>query len=460
MKKILLFGLIVFSFMFINTSSVVNAESKPYWERYFDEKYPNGLHSTDNHDCEGCSGGNSQWKDIERTFRLEEVGGSGNSTPYLEAIYFTENTIFNNVEEVSVKSSDESIMTAEVKPYDFSKEKENFNKYVEEYNKRSLEEFNKWIGGDYSSKPTWWEFHNLEKEETWWEFYGFDTEPVNAVQVITHAKDLGNVTLTVSAKNKSDIHINWKMRIVDYLKQEGALQILNNLERYKDVIPGSTGDFLSNGEDYTFSVKLDKNEDISALINSLKGKDIKVLINGYVLNGKDITSNVNKGFTYDYSISMDTSINKDKINSLVELKDAIYVDFVYHGVLPTPYNLSIDVGYYMRSQYNKNEEEVKQYLKDKKFTLLYYNQDTNRMEVVKENLVVNENGKLNITFDHFSSYVLVPSDDYKMVNTSNNVTSNNAQTSSMDIVLYSVLAVSSLVGIVYIIVSKKRRKIA
>ena len=138
-------------------------------------------------------------------------------------LYFTENTIFNNVEEVSVKSSDESIMTAEVKPYDFSKEKENFNKYVEEYNKRSLEEFNKWIGGDYSSKPTWWEFHNLEKEETWWEFYGFDTEPVNAVQVITHAKDLGNVTLTVSAKNKSDIHINWKMRIVDYLKQEGAL---------------------------------------------------------------------------------------------------------------------------------------------------------------------------------------------------------------------------------------------
>ena len=37
---------------------------------------------------------------------------------------------------------------------------------------------------------------------------------------------------------------------------------------------------------------------------------------------------------------------------------------------------------------------------------------------------------------------------------------NNAQTSSIDVVLYSILALGSLVGITYILVSKKKKEIA
>lgn len=67
------------------------------------------------------------------------------------------------------------------------------------------------------------------------------------------------------------------------------------------------------------------------------------------------------------------------------------------------------------------------------------------------------NGKATITVNEFSPFIIALTDDD---NVEVNKAPNNAQTSSMDIVLYSVLAVGSLVGIVYIIVSKKRRKIA
>ncbi len=67
------------------------------------------------------------------------------------------------------------------------------------------------------------------------------------------------------------------------------------------------------------------------------------------------------------------------------------------------------------------------------------------------------NGKATITVNEFSPFIIALTDDD---NVEVNKAPNNAQTSSMDVVLYSLLAVGSLVGIVYIVVSKKRRKIA
>ncbi len=486
-------------FMFGSTN--VNAESKPYWEKYFEENWSEGLGA--GMGCGGSTSGLREWKDIDRTFFLI-FGGCGDAPdPFTYyPIYYTDNVIFNDVEEVTVKSSDESIMTGEVKPYDFSKEKKALNDFIEYYDKLTFEEFKQELidyGYEeqaklYTKKPTWYEYNGWESEPTWWAFYGFRSEPTKAVEVITHAKDLGNATLTVSAKDKEDIHINWKMEI-EYAEPDGIIQVLNNLERYKDIIYGGT-DSLAEKE-YAFRVDYDENDDLSELINTLKGKDVKLLFSNYssvgetsyILDGNEIKNTVDKGFTYSNEISMETSINKDAIDSLVELKDAIYIDFAYHGTLPTTYKLNVDINQYIYNlfydqlncpnyDWEKTEEEnaeyfrcsngasekANEYLKTTKFDLLYYNPETEKMEVVKQGLLANEEGIVALEFDHFSSYVLVDSAKYNITNNPikkpNNDAPNNAQTSSMNIILYASILLISLIGIGYLLIKKSKKKIA
>lgn len=77
-----------------------------------------------------------------------------------------------------------------------------------------------------------------------------------------------------------------------------------------------------------------------------------------------------------------------------------------------------------------------------------------------------ENGKATITVSEFSPFMIALSDSNDRGTAApsedtNNTTSapNNAQTSSIDIVLYSILAIGSLLGITYIVV-KNRKKVA
>lgn len=474
-------------FLFGSTSA--NAQEKTYWEEYFEENYSNGLSQ--------YGGFVSLWEDINMSFSLVNVDGMGDmSDPLLfYPEYYTNNIIFNDVENVTIKSSDETIMTGEVKSYDFSKEKESFNNYVKWYNELTLDEFKQYLidygyedwAESFKEKPIWWMYNGWESEPTWWAMYGFESEPTNAVEVITHAKDLGNATLTVSAKDKEDIKINSAMEIVDGIEPEGVVQILNNLDRYKDIMPGTKADnwiwvFAGKAQEYDFSVP-SSSEDLSNLINTLKGKDITVLFynysgigdTSYVLNGKDITNTVSEGFTYDSNISMETSINKDKIDSLVELKDAIYIDFTYHGILPAPYKLNVNVENYIVDSFfeqlgceqydwasesyntcwNNAWDKSYEYFDNTTFDLLYYNPETEKMEVVKQDLKA-KNGVITLEFDHFSSYVLVASSNYTITNKA----SNNAQTSSMNIALYGGIALISLVGIAYLLIKKNKKKIA
>lgn len=474
--------------VFLFGSTNVNAEEKPYWEKYFEENYSEGLGAGVS--C-GANGGLRNWEngDIDRLFALVYGGCGGSSEQLLfYSEYYTNNIIFNDVENVTVKSSDETIMTGEVKAYDFSKEKEAFNNYVKWYNELTFDEFQQYLIQDghedwaesFIEKPIWWMYNGYESEPTWWTMYGFASEPTKAVEVITHAKDLGNATLTVSAKDKEDIHINWTMDI-EYVEPDGIIQILNNLDRYKNIISERT----YYDEKYTFMVASDNN--LSELINTLKGKDITLLFENYssigettyTLNGKDITNTVSEGFTYDSNVSMETSINKDKIDSLVELKDAIYIDFTYHGVLPTTYKLNINVEDYIvgsfveklgcrqyswdtdPENYTKCWSDVwdkaYEYFENTTFDLLYYNPETEEMEVVTKGLKAKE-GFIELEFDHFSSYVLVANGNYTITNKPK--TSNNAQTSSMNVYLYIGVALVSLVGIGYLLIKKSKKKIA
>lgn len=68
-------------------------------------------------------------------------------------------------------------------------------------------------------------------------------------------------------------------------------------------------------------------------------------------------------------------------------------------------------------------------------------------------------GKAEITVSEFSPFMIALSNNNTTTENVNNAP-NNAQTSSIDIVLYSILALGSLVGITYILISKKKKEIA
>lgn len=157
MKKIVSIILMMTAF-FMFGSTNVNAESSSYWKEYFEKNYSEGLSQ--------YGGFVSTWQDIDMNFSLVNVGGMGDMPDPLIFIpeYYTHNIIFNDVENVTVKSSDETIMTGEVKTYDFSKEKEAFNNYVKWYNELTLDEFKQYLI-DYgheewtknlTEKPIWW----------------------------------------------------------------------------------------------------------------------------------------------------------------------------------------------------------------------------------------------------------------------------------------------------------------
>lgn len=486
MKKYFSLILILASVFLIGNKNVYAAS--PYWEKVFKNFGDINFQGTGLYDSRLY--GIKEWKDYTITYSVNDVDGRGATNIYnFVTMYYSKGGIFNDISNLQITNNNDDILIAEASPYDFSREKKNYEDYIDFYSKLTLEEINSYQNENdkYEQKPTWWEYNGYQTEPTtWWEAYRLDSEPTNAMEVVPKVKDLGKASFTISADGKSDITINytiqvsyfpsyWKELKVGNNKTQGLVEILNNLDKYKDVISS----YGSGNKSYNFAYAVEENEDLSAVINALKGKDITVkFVQGgaisttYYLNGKDIKSTVNKGFTFYHNISMETSINKDKINSLVDLKDALYIDFAYHGNLPAPYTMTVNIMDYIRSQYEKKnreqyqcgaeyddcwqrawesaEQQANEYMKNKKFTLLYYNPDTNKMEVINDGLTANANGELELTFNHFSSYVIVGSDDYKIT--------NNPQTSNVNMIAYLLIAVASIAGISCLTISMKKRK--
>lgn len=510
MKRVLSYALTFATVLFLGSTNVF---ADGYWEEYFKDTPITGY--------TGCGLNGpyylSDWQNMtkEETIRYGGCGGYG---PGFNPVPGTWNLVFDNTQNITIKSSNENIVTATTKPYDFSYEKNNYETYIEKFNKLTFEEFlrdyegcmdndgnfsqdSQYCNTEYKTKPTWWEYSEYKTEpKTWWEAYGLSKEPENATEVISYAKDLGNATLTLSASGKQDITIDWTIKAYDFGQYvgpksapdmgKGLAQILNNLEKYKDLIPIQT-DYDTN-KAYNFTYYISEKEDLSEAINALKGKDITILFiqdtnigeSTYFLNGKEIKNEVGEGFTYNHNISMETSINKDKIDSLVDVKDAIYIDFTYHGNLPTEYKLSVNIKEYIRSQiraklidqycaafkdYKDDEEyaklekcwndnnltekhtkELEEYLNNTAFTLLYYNPEKDEMEVVAENLKAVDD-KIELTFDHFSSYVLTTNFTRKEKK------SNNAQTGTLNVVLYGTLGALSLAGMVAVFLKNQKK---
>ena len=92
----------------------------------------------------------------------------------------------------------------------------------------------------------------------------------------------------------------------------------------------------------------------------------------------------------DVGISFDTD-EKDKISSLTNYADNLYLNFAYSGDLPTGTYISINV-----SDKYKDGSIV---------NLYYYDKDNENITLVYDNLEV-KNGYLKFTIEHCSEYIL------------------------------------------------------
>lgn len=129
----------------------------------------------------------------------------------------------------------------------------------------------------------------------------------------------------------------------------------------------------------------------------------------------------------DLTLNVGKSANQEKIETLVPTnKKSLVLEFTYHGILPEGTSVKVNV--------------LDKFQNGKKVALYYYNEG--KLEKVAKNLEVKD-GFVEFALEHCSDYVLVEEN-------------NNAQTGTLNIVLYSGLAITSLLGIGYLLVSKKK----
>lgn len=129
----------------------------------------------------------------------------------------------------------------------------------------------------------------------------------------------------------------------------------------------------------------------------------------------------------DLTLNVGKSANQEKIETLVPTnKKSLVLEFTYHGILPEGTSVKVNV--------------LDKFQNGKKVALYYYNEG--KLEKVAKNLEVKD-GFVEFALEHCSDYVLVEEN-------------NNAQTGTLNIVLYSGLAITSLLGIGYLLISKKK----
>ena len=347
------------------------------------------------------------------------------------------NMVFADMEDLKVTSSNEDVITFEIKDYDPSAEEKYFEEYPKLYESYTLEQINSGYK-KYTEKPTWWEYSGFTTEpKTWWEAYGLKSEPTSLKEVIIVPHSFGKTTATFSLGDKKlgTEEMVIRQYLFDKDSKQRLAEYINSLDdkNYTDLL-FDINDYTTE-EKYQLEYEISDDEDISDIIKAMKGKDISVNFKGYtndgydinyVINGKDITGEIKEGLNYYADISLEESEYKKEIDGLLGDKNLIYIDFAYHGELPSKYETSIPVrnyvnnllGYDCINDYEKcstedYEKKVKDFYESETFTLLYYNPETKQMEKILDNLKVTENGYVNISLDHFSSYVLIRTSDYE-----------------------------------------------
>lgn len=160
-------------------------------------------------------------------------------------------------------------------------------------------------------------------------------------------------------------------------------------------------------------------KDSASLAYFQGGMDSYWTFDGSKFTGKEEAINLN--IKLGDEVAKETKEAIEKL--LVDKNKGLVIDFAHSGKLPEGTKVTIYVG----DKFKENES----------LSLFYYNPKTKKLELVSKDIKVDEYKEVEFALEHCSSYVL-------------SATSNNAQTGAMNVVLYVILAVSSLAGIAFL----------
>jgi hypothetical protein len=160
---------------------------------------------------------------------------------------------------------------------------------------------------------------------------------------------------------------------------------------------------INSSDDKIIEVQLnvtDQNKIIDKdIIEALIGKDKAIIFTvndnsggtlySTEINGENVS---NSNANLNLNLSFISPVQND-IEKLSNKKDALYLSFEDHEKLPAKVQMKLFVG----NKYEDNES----------LFLYYYNQDKNRIEFIKDNIVV-KNGYVEFDLAHHSDYLLTP----------------------------------------------------
>lgn len=225
-------------------------------------------------------------------------------------------------------------------------------------------------------------------------------------------------------RNKERCDLSNEVMLGEYLRWDYT----KDLKYYTDIL-----DKYIEQAGIKFETKIENSKIESGLLGGIKTakkvveyetKEDNKLLYSWTFDGTQMEET---DYDINLEIKIDSGENKDKINDLVENENVLNLDFTYSGKLPKGTKVTINV-----SDKFKDGEKV---------TLYYYNPETDSLEKIAEDLVV-ENGCVTFYLEHCSEYVLTSE-------------SNNAQTSSMNVAFYIILLFVSSLGL-YLIKREKK----
>lgn len=182
--------------------------------------------------------------------------------------------------------------------------------------------------------------------------------------------------------------------------------------------------------------------------NNLVSKD---LLNEIKTNGNKVTyetkkdGKLNYAWTFDgakmttneLDVNLELIVNAEDEVGISKLipktqEKPLILDFKHSGVLPVGTKVKVNV--------------ADTYKDGDKLTLYYYNETTKKLEEKVTNIEVKD-GFVEFSLEHCSTYTLVRE----------NTAPNNAYTASMNVYLYSGLAAISLIGIILLVKTSKKK---
>ncbi len=219
----------------------------------------------------------------------------------------------------------------------------------------------------------------------------------------------------------------------DHLQTQYYLDAKNTL----DTADNQIKEEISNGSTI-INIEVKENDVISAeVLNELKnGPAREIVINTETVtisfNTKNITDSASKDLSLNVDVVKEQPFNSNLLNSVKS--DLLFVDLEYEGVLPKDTKISFKTG----SEFKVGD----------KLYLYYYNPNNDKIELVADDIVVDENNVATIELDHASTYILSAENISSVNNT------ENPNTSDFTMYMVIVLGVVALLGFGYVLKTK------